>query len=314
VARPRRPAPAPSSSSRASGAPLQECRPPDGAHARLEPAGWTGPVLQSDLQSRRRRLHRRSSIRPPGPVPIDRTLRLAHQKSRSRSSATSPKAEERRGRGLSERKTRDDTISAADGVPVRGFPGHGGVLLRAGTAGTCPPAVLTLTTSGIPKSDTHEVRILTAALPPGTASTWHTHPAPPFVYVVEGEVVIESEARPPIEVQAGHTIMDPTDEVIRAVNRGTVPTRMPFFRRRAAHAVPQGSPALISEVSGPISSQTFRRRAKRDLHACRPVLRVLRIQRWVHRASGEAHQPAHLRRDERLLVEVREHNALLEQA
>jgi len=78
--------------------------------------------------------------------------------------------------------------------------------------------------TGIPKSDTQAVRILTATLQPGAASTWHTHPSPPFACVIEGAVVIESEVRPPIEVTAGHAIAEPTGEVIRAVNRGTVPT------------------------------------------------------------------------------------------
>jgi len=75
-----------------------------------------------------------------------------------------------------------------------------------------PPAVLTVTTSSIPKADTQEVRILTATLPPGAASTWHTHPSPPFAYVIEGTVVIESETRPPIEVKTGHAIAEPTGE------------------------------------------------------------------------------------------------------
>jgi len=48
--------------------------------------------------------------------------------------------------------------------------------------------VLTVITTSIPKSDTREVRILTATLPPGATSTWHTHPSPPFVYVIEGAV------------------------------------------------------------------------------------------------------------------------------
>ena len=51
-----------------------------------------------------------------------------------------------------------------------------------------PAAVLTVITTSIPKSDTREVRILTATLPQGATSTWHTHPSPPFVYVIEGAV------------------------------------------------------------------------------------------------------------------------------
>jgi len=92
-----------------------------------------------------------------------------------------------------------------------------------------PPALLTVTTSRIPKADTQDVRILPATLPPGAASTWYMHPSPPFAYVIEGTVVIESESRPPSEVKAGHAIAEPTGKVIRAVNRGTVPTKLVIF-------------------------------------------------------------------------------------
>ncbi len=71
------------------------------------------------------------------------------------------------------------------------------------------------------------LRSLAYSLPPGAASTWHTHPSPPFAYVIEGAVVIESES--PIEVKAGHAIAEPTCEIIRAVNRGPVPTKLVIF-------------------------------------------------------------------------------------
>jgi quercetin dioxygenase-like cupin family protein len=92
-----------------------------------------------------------------------------------------------------------------------------------------PSAVLSVTTSALPKTDTHEVRIYAATLAPGAASAWHTHPSPPFVYVIEGALVLESEGRPPMEVKAGQAIAEPTGEVIRAVNRGTVPTKVVIF-------------------------------------------------------------------------------------
>jgi hypothetical protein len=101
------------------------------------------------------------------------------------------------------------------------------------------------------------VRILTA-----TTSTWHTHSSPPFAYVIEGAVVIESKARPPIEVEAGHAIAEPTREVIPApgsgavfvelppagfelgggfgsCRRGTVPTKLVIF-----YVAPPGTPFL----------------------------------------------------------------------
>ncbi len=92
-----------------------------------------------------------------------------------------------------------------------------------------PPALLTVTTSPHP-----EGRHTGRAYSPGDASTrgattWHMHPSPPFAYVIEGPVVIESETRPPIEVKADHAIAEPTGKVIRAVNGGTVPTKLVIF-------------------------------------------------------------------------------------
>jgi hypothetical protein len=51
--------------------------------------------------------------------------------------------------------------------------------------------------------------------------------------------VIESEVRPSIEVTAGHAIAEPTGEVIRAINRGTVPTKLVIF-----YVAPPGMPFL----------------------------------------------------------------------
>ena len=83
------------------------------------------------------------------------------------------------------------------------------------------------------------LRSLAYSLPPGAASTWHAHPSPPFAYVIEGAVVIESETRAPIEVKAGHAIAEPTGEIIRAVNRGPVPTKLVIF-----YVAPPGTPFL----------------------------------------------------------------------
>lgn len=74
-------------------------------------------------------------------------------------------------------------------------------------------------------------------------------------------MVIESKAQPPIELEAGHAIAEPTREVIpapgsgavfvelppagfeldsvRAVNRGTVPTKLVIF-----YVAPPGTPFL----------------------------------------------------------------------
>ena len=139
----------------------------------------------------------------------------------------------------------NEDSSAVGGSSAFSDRRHGCVLLCPDATVTGTPALLTVTTSSIPKSDTQEVRILTATLPPGATSTWHTHPSPPFVYVIEGAM---------IEVNAGRAIAEPTGEVIRAVNRGTVPTKLVIFYVAPPRRTPfleDPARAAAPEAAGP---------------------------------------------------------------
>ena len=82
-----------------------------------------------------------------------------------------------------------------------------------------PTSILKERTTEIPKVTEHEARMLVADLAPNAAGRWHTHPAPVFIYVVEGTVVYEIEGREPREYTAGMGFMEPSKVKNRVVNK-----------------------------------------------------------------------------------------------
>jgi len=82
-----------------------------------------------------------------------------------------------------------------------------------------PTSILKERTTEIPKVPEHEARMMVADLAPGAAGRWHTHPAPVFIYVVEGTVVYEIEGREPREYKAGMGFMEPSKVKNRVVNK-----------------------------------------------------------------------------------------------
>ena len=82
-----------------------------------------------------------------------------------------------------------------------------------------PTSILKERTTEIPKVTEHEARMLVADLAPNAAGRWHTHPAPVFIYVVEGTVVYEIEGREPREYKAGMGFMEPSKVKNRVVNK-----------------------------------------------------------------------------------------------
>lgn len=93
------------------------------------------------------------------------------------------------------------------------------------------PPVLDTTTNELPKTPTADVHVRAGSLPPGSATAWHTHPSPPFVYVVSGTGTWEyKDGQPPEIRRTGQAIMEPANVVVRLVNRGTSPLRMVIFQ------------------------------------------------------------------------------------
>ena len=96
---------------------------------------------------------------------------------------------------------------------------------------TGPSSVFKERTTEIPKVPEHEVRMVVAEIQPNTAGRWHTHPAPVFVYVIEGNLVYEIEGREPHEYKAGMGFMEPGKVKNRVVNKsGTEKVRVVAFQ------------------------------------------------------------------------------------
>ena len=94
-----------------------------------------------------------------------------------------------------------------------------------------PSSVLKERTAEIPKVSEHEARMVVAEIPPNTAGRWHMHPAPVFVYVIEGNLVYEIEGREPHDYKAGMGFMEPSKVKNRVVNKsGTEKVRVVAFQ------------------------------------------------------------------------------------
>ena len=59
-------------------------------------------------------------------------------------------------------------------------------------------------------------------LPPGSAEGRHTHPAELYVYLIEGEIVLENEGQPDRVMKAGDVGSVAPGRVHQALNRGSM--------------------------------------------------------------------------------------------
>jgi quercetin dioxygenase-like cupin family protein len=72
---------------------------------------------------------------------------------------------------------------------------------------------------------------------PGGSIGKHTHPGEELGYVVEGEVVMEIEGKPPLTLKAGQVFFIPAGTVHAAKNAGKVPAKI-----LATYVVEKGKP------------------------------------------------------------------------
>ncbi len=63
-------------------------------------------------------------------------------------------------------------------------------------------------------------------IPVDSASGRHSHPGPEVGYIVQGDVAMEFDDRPALELHAGDPFLIPPDVVHDARNVGTLPTKM----------------------------------------------------------------------------------------
>jgi quercetin dioxygenase-like cupin family protein len=113
------------------------------------------------------------------------------------------------------------------------------VLLAIRADGNGPPkvlsgparSVLTVTTNALPTTSTAQVQIRSGVLAPGSSTAWHTHPSPPFVYVVSGTGTWEYRDGRGAQIRrSGEAIMEPANVTTRVVNRAPTPLSFVIFQ------------------------------------------------------------------------------------
>lgn len=106
----------------------------------------------------------------------------------------------------------------------------GGVpsLAQDGTAR--PHLVLQEVVAGMPRGETQEVRVMTAAFKPGDKTVFHTHRSPVTVYILEGAFTLELEGRVPVTITAGQAFVEPPNVRMTGYNRSaSEPLRLVIF-------------------------------------------------------------------------------------
>ncbi|WP_353644864.1 cupin domain-containing protein [Mesorhizobium sp. WSM2239] len=76
----------------------------------------------------------------------------------------------------------------------------------------------------------NQIRVVRVELEPNTAAAWHTHPSPVYVYVVEGELVMEVEGQEPRTIGPGEAVAEPLDARMRVLNTTEEPARAVVFQ------------------------------------------------------------------------------------
>lgn len=93
-----------------------------------------------------------------------------------------------------------------------------------------PQLILREPVAGMPRAETQEVRVMTAAFKPGDRTVFHTHRSPVTVYVLEGSFTLELEGRPPVVVEAGKAYVEPPNVKMTGYNKSaTQPLRVVIF-------------------------------------------------------------------------------------
>jgi quercetin dioxygenase-like cupin family protein len=90
--------------------------------------------------------------------------------------------------------------------------------------------ILVEKTTEIPKVAEHEARVFGVDFPAGTSGTWHTHPAPVFIYVERGTLTSEAEGQEAKEIKAGEAFVDPPNKKHRMSNKGSDAVRLIVFQ------------------------------------------------------------------------------------
>ncbi len=93
-----------------------------------------------------------------------------------------------------------------------------------------PTLVLKESVLQMPRSETQEVRVLTASFKPGDKTVFHTHRSPVTVYVLEGRFTLDLEGRASVSLGAGQAFVEPPGVKMTGYNQSaTEPLRVVIF-------------------------------------------------------------------------------------
>jgi quercetin dioxygenase-like cupin family protein len=92
-----------------------------------------------------------------------------------------------------------------------------------------PNVVLRETVEGMPRGERQEVHVLTATIPVGESTVFHTHRFPVMVHVLDGVFTLEVEGRETVTVRAGRSLVEPPNVRMTGHNRGNEATRLLIF-------------------------------------------------------------------------------------
>ncbi len=77
-----------------------------------------------------------------------------------------------------------------------------------------------------PQSNNPEIVSVTGTLQPGGRTARHQHPIPVFVYVLEGELEVQTEGHDPRNYKAGEAFLESVNTWHQAHNKSSGPTKI----------------------------------------------------------------------------------------
>jgi quercetin dioxygenase-like cupin family protein len=77
-----------------------------------------------------------------------------------------------------------------------------------------------------PKTDKPELISVIGTIQPGGRTPLHEHPVPTYVYVLEGEVELQTEGAKPHVYKAGEAYIEALNRKHQLLNKGSVPARV----------------------------------------------------------------------------------------
>lgn len=109
------------------------------------------------------------------------------------------------------------TVAAQDSALPAGFKTQS--LLKSGQTRDKQPIVY-------PKTDKPEIISVIGIIEPGGRTPLHEHPVPTYVYVLEGEVVLQSDGGQPHQYKAGEAYIEALNHKHQLFNKGSVPAKV----------------------------------------------------------------------------------------